>query len=71
MRPAWVATIDGDRALVRGYDAKRVLRLLGERPYWSESGRGWVVSSEAIDDLSAYAQLHHEWVAVHQRKAAA
>lgn len=70
MKPAWSATVDGDRALVRGYDAKRVLQLIGATPYWSNSGRGWVVAAAVVDDLSAYASVMHTWVAVHERKAA-
>ncbi len=68
MRPAFSATVDGDRALVRGYGAKQVLLTLGARPYWSESGRGWVVPSTVVDDLSAYAQHRHEWIKIVTRK---
>lgn len=69
-RPRWVVTVDGDRALVRGHDTGRVLRLLGAEPRWSAAGRGWVVPASIVDDLAAYAQAGHGWIAVHPRRDA-
>jgi hypothetical protein len=58
--PAIFVTVRGSLALVRGYEAERACRMISQAgPAWSDNGRGWVISADAIPDLLAYAQAHH------------
>jgi hypothetical protein len=63
--PSIYVTVRGDRALVRGWEAERGVRMVTEQPLqWSDAGRGWVVPAATVADLLAYSQLHHLLVVV-------
>ena len=46
----------GDRILVRGYDAQRLITEVGGRPLWSAPRRAWVTLAAHADDLLALAE---------------
>lgn len=69
--PYLIAYVDEDRGLtlVRGYEAKRVLTVLGHRPHWSKTGRGWVVRDvEVCHDLAAYANSIGTFATISHRR---
>jgi hypothetical protein len=61
-----------DVALVRGTEARKVVRMLvpgGGR--WSTSMRGVVVPAQYVADVAAYGEAHWKLVVVHERREAA
>lgn len=66
-KPWLYVTVDKLRglAVVSGMDAKEATTAISPtEPRWSAFKRGWVIAADCVDDLLAYAQYRHEWVAV-------
>jgi len=69
VKPYLTAYVVDGWTLVRGVDARRVLNLLGWRPVWSNAGRGFAVhDTEVCHDLQAFANYHHEFIAISHRR---
>jgi hypothetical protein len=60
-RPGLFVTVREPKLLLRGEEAERTARLLadGSGPAWSRRGRGWVLESDRLPDVLAFASTGH------------